>query len=148
MARDLTREGLYQEIDHERTWQDHRYGVAQKTRAEWVSLVAKWLGKLADAADRGNHEEFGRRLLQVAAIAVQAREKGWLESEESEAAEEISPELVGDREEFAELCDLLVEDPDLQAMLLAKGVDVDALLSVGRVPALTLTLIDGGREQA
>lgn len=140
MTRELTRESLYEEIDRERTWQDHRYGAAQKTRAEWVSLVAKWVGKLADAADRGNHEEFGRRLVQVAAIAVQAREKGWLESE---AAEEIGPELVGDREEFAELCDLLVEDDDLQAMLSAKGVDVDALLSVGR-PALTLTLIDGG----
>lgn len=134
------REELYAQIDQERTWQDHRYPKASKTRSEWVTLATKWNGKLADAADRGNHEEFQRRLLQLAAICVQAAEKGWVESEEHE---EAPPDLVGTMAELDELLEALEEEPAIRELLEAKGVDVEALLEHGKRPELAL--LPGGR---
>lgn len=139
-----SREQLFARIDQERTWQDHRYGDGQKTRAEWVTLACKWAGKLADAADRGNHDEFQRRLLQLAAIAIQAAEKGWLETEEHE---EAPPLLVGTYAELAELAAAIDEDPGRREQLEQWGIDVEALLESGKpAPGFALTVLDGGRE--
>lgn len=135
------REELYDAIDHERRVQDCKYGTASKTRSEWVMVIGKWFGKLADSADNGNHDEFGRRLLQVAAIAVQAREKGWLEAEEPEEAS-VPSAMVG---ELVELAAALEEHPDLRLELEACGIDVGALLGEDEPRPVALTVLDGGK---
>lgn len=135
------REEFYDAIDHERRVQDLKYGPDPKTRAEWVMVLGKWFGKLADSADNGNHDEFARRLLQVAAIAVQAREKGWLEAEEHEEASAPVAMVA----ELVELAAALEERPDLRLEIEACGVDVGALLGEDEPRMTGLIVLAGGK---
>lgn len=139
--RPFERELLFEHVDREREIQDCKYGHAQKSRAEWVMVIAKWAGKLADAGANGNHEEFRRRLTQVAAVCIQACEKGWFDAEEAEP-EHVSSDIVA---ELVELAAALDGDPGRRQMLEAWGVDVGALLGEDGPKSVGLTVLAGGK---
>jgi hypothetical protein len=75
----LIRQRILSEVREERTRQQEELGYALDhdaghNPADWVALLARYVGRAGDGGDVGDALAYRRRLVQVAAIAVAAVE--------------------------------------------------------------------------
>lgn len=78
-------------VEMEREYQDRRWGGAEHDQQhrgfDWVAFTVDYLGRASRAAERGDHFEFQRQMIKVAALAVAAVQS----SEQHEKTESMSP---------------------------------------------------------
>lgn len=75
----LIRQRILYEVREERTRQQDELGYAidhdaGHSPAEWVALLARYVGRAGDAGDVADAPAYRRRLVQIAAVAVAAVE--------------------------------------------------------------------------
>lgn len=122
------REQIYREIDLERVIQDLKF-PRSNTKSQWMAVLSMWLGKAAKASLAADETQFQRRLKQLAAISINALERGWREDSD---AEELEDERM--RDQVAGLANELGGDHQALARTLAGGAEPRGL-----------TLVQGGR---